>query len=65
MPTLVGDQIPVAAEARQLLQGWTSSLWGEPIRLINPDDLEATILWDPPLRWHLLLSPPQLQGTYL
>ena len=28
---LVGDQIPLATEAFQLLQSWTASLWGEPI----------------------------------
>ena len=33
-------------EGLQLLQGWTTALWGEPIRLQN--DLEATILWDAP-----------------
>ena len=48
MPTLVGDQLPLAAEALQLLQSWTSALWGEPIRLTDSDDLEATIPWDPP-----------------
>ena len=30
---LVGDQIPLATEAFQLLQSWAASLRGEPIRL--------------------------------
>eukprot|EP00439_Symbiodinium_sp_Y106_P067983 s983_g11.t1 len=35
-------------EALQLLQGWTTALWGEPTRLLEQTDLEATIPWDPP-----------------
>ena len=30
LPTLVGDQIPLATEALQLLQGWTTAIWGNP-----------------------------------
>ena len=48
IPTLVGDQIPLATEAFQLLQSWTASLWGEPIRLTEQSDLEDTVPWDPP-----------------
>ena len=29
-PTLVGDQIPLATEALQLLQGWTTAIWRDP-----------------------------------
>ena len=42
MPTLIGDQVPLAMEALQLLQGWTTSLWGEPIRLTwRPQSMPA------------------------
>ena len=54
MPTLIGDKIPLAMGALQLQQGWTTSLWGEPIRLIEQSDPEARSHGTP---WQQLLLP--------
>ena len=35
MPTLVGDQVPLAAEALSQLQSWTRGLWGHDIQLVG------------------------------
>ena len=54
MPTLVRDQVPVAAEALNQLQTWTQGLWGHPIQLVRDagtdsgDFAAATVPWSPP-----------------
>ena len=35
MPTLVGDQVPVAAEALGQLQQWSRGLWGHDVQLVG------------------------------
>ena len=53
MPTLVGDQVPIAAEALNQLQLWTRGLWGHPVQLVRDsgtdsgDSTAATVPWIP------------------
>ena len=35
-------------EALQLLQSWTTAIWGDPIRLVEVEDLQDTVPWEPP-----------------
>ena len=35
MPTLVGDRVPIAAEALNQLHQWSRGLWGHPIQLVR------------------------------
>ena len=54
MPTLVGDQVPLAAEALGQLQSWTRGLWGHDIQLVGDSatdscgSLADTVPWHPP-----------------
>ena len=54
MPTLVGDQVPLAAEALGQLQQWSRGLWGHNVQLVEdtgPDtcnSLQETVPWNPP-----------------
>ena len=43
MPTLVGDQVPLAAEALGQLQSWTRGLWGD-----SAGSMADTVPWHPP-----------------
>ena len=56
MPTLVGDQIPLAAEALSQLRAWTHGLWGHPIQLVEDSGTTATVSEDT-IPW---LPPPPL-----
>ena len=53
MPTLVGDQVPIAADALNQLQLWTQGLWGHPIQLVQDsatdsgDTTAATVPMEP------------------
>ena len=54
MPTLVGDQVPIAAEALGQLQSWTRGLWGHDIQLVGDSATDSvsslmdTVPWNPP-----------------
>ena len=54
MPTLVGDQVPLAAEALSQLQSWTRGLWGHDIQLVGDSATDScgsmadTVPWQPP-----------------
>ena len=50
MPTLVGDQVPVAAEALNQLHQWSRGLWSHDVQLVRDsgtdscESLAATVL---------------------
>ena len=54
MPTFVGDQVQVAAEALNQLQTLSQGLWGHPIQLVRDSGTDsghsaaATVPWFPP-----------------
>ena len=54
MPTLVGDQVPLAAEALGQLQMWTRGLWGHDIQRVGDSATDScgsmadTVPWHPP-----------------
>ena len=54
MPTLVGDQVPIAAEAFNQLQLWTRGIWGHDIQLVGDSatdscgSLAEAVPWNPP-----------------
>ena len=54
MPTLVGDQVPIAAEALSQLQAWSRGLWGHDIQLVGDSATDTggsqaeTVPWNPP-----------------
>ena len=54
MPTLVGDQVPLAAEALGQLQSWTRGIWGHDIQLVADSATDScgsmadTVPWHPP-----------------
>ena len=70
MPTLVGDQVPLAAEALGQLQQWSRGLWGHNVQLVEdtgPDtcnSLQETVPWNPPqpTRGTTEQAPPEPRG---
>ena len=54
MPTLVGDQVPIAAEALGQLQAWSRGIWGHNVQLVGDSSTDTggsqaeTVPWLPP-----------------